>query len=721
MEENNEIDEIELINNINKNSFSYIFNKFLKNNDYINMLINYINLFLTKNNDEYFIKDIKKENNLEIFINYIDFIINNTNLKNEYKILIIKLLLNNNLLTIKNINYNIINYILENDTLLRTFFEYNNNIDIYFNIISNIQDEKNILKYVINLISENECRNKIHKEEDDYKIIKKNEKLLYNILKLLINYWSYLSDNNYNNCSNIKLNLLKENIEFTDKYSTYFVILIKLINITIFYNISQEKELNNTLKLINMNKENIDNNVWVNFIEIKDFYNNLLETKYKNIYEDIHKIKNILSNNFLIKVKQIYSIFINQLDYLIIENENLIINDNLNILKYLENIIDFSIYCLNRKIYNKKTDFQLFLFLFKILNNKNISNYNINQKTIDFILYYSISNLKHIYKEISLTNSKLISYFYDNIINFYSDLDKIDDYSKNDTKYKILYTLRLLTKDKKNIFNNILNSKLNNHKVSIIFIHSIIKDIDFYMEELILYLKSKEYLLLVKTLYSIVVESLNYIKLFIENNDINKNVIYNNELFIKFINLINLHINNISDSDINLCDNNSNYNLSEICNIIMNIFISFNNKNKDLFIKNMSKDTRSFNKNNYTYILNELYNNEKLNYENYNILNNLISKIDSLNKIELKKNLDDIPYELCDPISNELFEEPVILPTSNIIIELSSIKRHLLNNNNDPFNRKELFLEQIIDFNNKDENKQKIKELKSKIKLFLNS
>ena len=83
MEENNEIDEIELINNINKNSFSYIFNKFLKNNDYINMLINYINLFLTKNNDEYFIKDIKKENNLEIFINYIDFIINNTNLKKK--------------------------------------------------------------------------------------------------------------------------------------------------------------------------------------------------------------------------------------------------------------------------------------------------------------------------------------------------------------------------------------------------------------------------------------------------------------------------------------------------------------------------------------------------------------------------------------------------------------------------------------------------------------
>jgi len=153
----------------------------------------------------------------------------------------------------------------------------------------------------------------------------------------------------------------------------------------------------------------------------------------------------------------------------------------------------------------------------------------------------------------------------------------------------------------------------------------------------------------------------------------------------------------------------------------MNIFISFNNKNKDLFIKNMSKDTRSFNKNNYTYILNELYNNEKLNYDNYNILTNLISKIDNLNKIELKKNLDDIPYELCDPISNELFEEPVILPTSNIIIELSSIKRHLLNNNNDPFNRKELFLEQIIDFNNKDENKQKIKELKIKIKLFLES
>lgn len=716
-----EIDEIELINNVNKNSFSYLFNKFLKNNDYINMLINYINLFLTKNNNELFVKDIKKENNLEICLNYIDFIINNTNLKDEYKILIIKLLLNNNLLTIKNINYNIINYILDNDTLLKTFFEYNINIDIYFNIISNIDDEKKILNYIINIINENTCRNKSHKDEKDHKIIKTNEKLLYNILKLLINYWTYLRENNYNNCTNIKLNLLKENIEFTDKYSTYFVILIKLISITIFFNISQEKELNDTLKLININKENIDNNDWVNFIEIKDFYNNLLETKYKNIYEDLHKIKNILSNDFIIQIKEIYSIFINQIDYLIIEDENLIINNNLNILKYLENIIDFSIYCLNRKIYNKKTDFHLFLFLFKLLNNKNISNYNINQKIIDFILYYSISNLKYINNEISLTNSKLITLFYNNIINLYTDLDKLDDYSKNDTKYKILYILRLLTKDKSNIFNNIFDYILNNENVSIVFIHSIIKDIDFYMEELILYLKGNEYLILVKTLYSIVIESLNFINSFINNTNLTKNIIYNNELFIKFINLINLHVNNICDSDIDLSDNKNNYNLSEICNIIMNIFINFNLNNKDLFIKNMANDTRSFNEDNYLYIINELYDNDKIDTENYNILTNLIKTINTLNKQELKNNSDEIPYELCDPISNNLLEDPVILPTSNIIIELSSIKRHLLNNNNDPFNRNKLFLHEIIEFNTKEENIKKIKAIKLKIKLFLES
>ena len=50
------MDDIEIINNVNKFSFNYLFNEIFKNQINIDTLINYINLFLTKNNENIFIK-----------------------------------------------------------------------------------------------------------------------------------------------------------------------------------------------------------------------------------------------------------------------------------------------------------------------------------------------------------------------------------------------------------------------------------------------------------------------------------------------------------------------------------------------------------------------------------------------------------------------------------------------------------------------------------------
>ena len=67
------------------------------------------------------------------------------------------------------------------------------------------------------------------------------------------------------------------------------------------------------------------------------------------------------------------------------------------------------------------------LFFFKIINNKIISNFIINQKSIDFLLYYILANISYIKKEISIINSDIINIFYINILNFYSELDNYDD------------------------------------------------------------------------------------------------------------------------------------------------------------------------------------------------------------------------------------------------------------------------------------------------------
>jgi ubiquitin conjugation factor E4 B len=41
-------------------------------------------------------------------------------------------------------------------------------------------------------------------------------------------------------------------------------------------------------------------------------------------------------------------------------------------------------------------------------------------------------------------------------------------------------------------------------------------------------------------------------------------------------------------------------------------------------------------------------------------------------------------------------ENPVTLPSSKIVVDLSTIKTHLLSNNYDPFNRQPLTLDQVI-------------------------
>jgi ubiquitin conjugation factor E4 B len=59
-------------------------------------------------------------------------------------------------------------------------------------------------------------------------------------------------------------------------------------------------------------------------------------------------------------------------------------------------------------------------------------------------------------------------------------------------------------------------------------------------------------------------------------------------------------------------------------------------------------------------------------------------------------NYDDAPEEFCDPITTVLMEDPVLLPTSNIIVDRSTIVTHLLSDPTDPFNRKSLKIEDLV-------------------------
>lgn len=73
-----------------------------------------------------------------------------------------------------------------------------------------------------------------------------------------------------------------------------------------------------------------------------------------------------------------------------------------------------------------------------------------------------------------------------------------------------------------------------------------------------------------------------------------------------------------------------------------------------------------------------------------------------LNKFQAEKELleedigTDIPPEYLDPIMNEIMNDPVMLPSSKIIVDRITIIKHLLSDNTDPYNREPLSKEDLI-------------------------
>lgn len=58
--------------------------------------------------------------------------------------------------------------------------------------------------------------------------------------------------------------------------------------------------------------------------------------------------------------------------------------------------------------------------------------------------------------------------------------------------------------------------------------------------------------------------------------------------------------------------------------------------------------------------------------------------------------LIDPPDDFLDPILSILMKDPVILPSSKITVDRSTISRHLLSDQSDPFNRSPLSMDQVI-------------------------
>ena len=132
------------------------------------------------------------------------------------------------------------------------------------------------------------------------------------------------------------------------------------------------------------------------------------------------------------------------------------------------------------------------------------------------------------------------------------------------------------------------------------------------------------------------------------------------------------------------------------------------------FIEFVVSDERSYKYENFTKAIklkNDL-NKVKVDMETSEKFDNLVyNKLNKAKELVEQKtiNYDDAPEEFIDPLTYNLMENPVILPSSHINIDRRTIEEYLLANPTDPFNRNPLTKEELIP---NDELKKKIDDYK---------
>lgn len=134
------------------------------------------------------------------------------------------------------------------------------------------------------------------------------------------------------------------------------------------------------------------------------------------------------------------------------------------------------------------------------------------------------------------------------------------------------------------------------------------------------------------------------------------------------------------------------FDLGELLFLLFDIFHHLARKS---FAKSVASDTRSFSEENFSLLVDHVRRSGSRSAMECDRLVRFCSVAVSMQKSTQDFDTDEIPDEYLDPIMCKIMSDPVILPTSNITVDRSTIVSHLLNSSTDPFNRKELSIEQV--------------------------
>ncbi|KAI8982485.1 ubiquitin elongating factor core-domain-containing protein [Mycotypha africana] len=130
--------------------------------------------------------------------------------------------------------------------------------------------------------------------------------------------------------------------------------------------------------------------------------------------------------------------------------------------------------------------------------------------------------------------------------------------------------------------------------------------------------------------------------------------------------------------------------LSEIIDIYLNL-------NSETFVQAVARDGRSYRKEYFSKAASILQKHGLKPLDDIHALQSFVGQVELAvqSGVEEEEELGEAPEEFLDPIFFSLMEDPVLLPTSNVIVDRSTIRAHLLGDTRDPFNRKPLTMDMV--------------------------
>ena len=583
-------------------------------------------------------------------------------------------------------------------------------------LLNNQYNIQTIINYSVNILSNFSTKSAFIYSLKDKDLFK--ETFFSKILNKDFSKYTKLEVNNSNLLNNIFFIFLEKEI--------YFNIFVKTINF-------EKYDLHNSNNLFLHEKDIFHKNLLLVLIElftkkysfnIRNLEQNIIALKLyffiydliKYVYTElIHESKIISNDNTLLTI--LVTERINNIKY--------IINDSL-LLEYNKNFFETSLLWLTKidKIdnLNKIDKIDKIDNLNKIDKIDNLDEkYEECLKTIYIYFDFNIDKIvisKNIYILISCILDNKLNKNYNLIIDFYYLTNKlISKEEKKKFAKHYFYISKVINKLLKNF--SLIYEKIRNENY---VVFEVVYEICFIFNQTLLYFN-------------------NYRRLF--DNEYDKNLYYFKKFCCVFLENIIFNIDNL----IEVVKQKIDYNIKYYQHSIKVLFITlkylclyykkiiFCDELKQLFsevIEYFLNKTKSIVVNNIEFDLISIYCNIKdivLEINNINFFKNvdfsdLKLKLLELNKITVhqlvffnnhdKKNIEVYDDKYCDPITNTLIGVPIMVP-DNVIVDKNMITRYLLTHNENPFNRLELNINILNEYNNQQDILKKINEYKKEL------